>query len=610
MKDEYLLTIGCKGYISKADATNVNPSYLVRGSQNVVINDNERVESRSGTEIFGATTTETYPVKSEFSWKHNSGGSTTLQTEILLREVNGTLYFYSEESSAFEVLLTGLSTTKPVRFATVWDTTALEDVLLFVNNSTSLYKWSGGMGTIAGDSSVASGAITIQETIASQRFWTTTGSIRIKDSGGTWRETAYTSQTGSVFTVSSDLSSYTFSAGALVIQKVDTVSKTMQSGYTDLTYDTIKTLNNQVWLGSNTSRVIYVSKGTDYSNYAYSATRVAGEGAVVTMDDVTIGMEVPDSLASENKMIVYSGKDRIYQVSFEINAGADATREVPRVKPLLVSEGQGAIDQEFICKIKGAIVWVSNNKELVELGQVENLPSPQALPISDPVKPDFTDASFTNGNVKFWRNSIFVTDGTNTKMFIYDLSKRFWQPPQTIGVRLMSIYNNLLYGHSNSVDETYKLFTGLSDNGNPISFKAHFAYQNGGLRYKLKNFDKFFTELYIQGNTKVTVSLLYEWKGAKGITTYELDGSQREFLFTPNNSASLGVNPLGTNPLGGQLEAGELTPKYRRFKPIVPKDCFEFQARFECDASDFAFQILAFGANIMLSKNLPVNITK
>ena len=61
------------------------------------------------------------------------------------------------------------------------------------------------------------------------------------------------------------------------------------------------------------------------------------------------------------------------------------------------STGQGAISQELIGKIKQAVGWVSNNQELVELGQVENLTSPQAVAISDPIKPDFDGANFTNG---------------------------------------------------------------------------------------------------------------------------------------------------------------------------------------------------------------------
>jgi hypothetical protein len=325
------------------------------------------------------------------------------------------------------------------------------------------------------------------------------------------------------------------------------------------------------------------------------------------MDDITIGLEVDDN---NNQVIIFSGKNRAYRGFFEVSPGASADRENFTIKPLLVAEGQGAISQELIGKIKQSIVWVSNNKELVELGQVQNLPSPQSRPISDPIQPDFYSATFTNGQIKFWRGYLLVTAPVDGKVWIYDVESRFWNPPQVMGMRLLSVYNDLLYGHSNSVNETYKLFTGLSDNDNPIAFKAHFAYRNGGKRSLLKTFNKYFTEIYIAGNTKVLVKLLYEWGGSKQIIEYVLDGSDITFLFTPNVSAALGVNSLGTNPLGGSLVAGEETPKYRRFKPCPPVDFFEYQVRFESEDEAAVFQLLSHGSNMIVSENLPSKITK
>src|SRR3990167_1336199 len=609
--NEFSLITGCKGYLSRTDPTNSDEGYLIQGSQNVLINDTEsnddgavggKVVTRGGYELFAQANDASNPIQSEFVWKNHNGD------ERFLREENGVLKYYDDDSKQFEQLLTGLSTTKPIRFATYWNITEGIDILVFVANSTTLYEWSGARGTIAGDASVTAGTITIQEAIATEGFFTAgTRSIRIKYSGGTWRETVYTAQSGSDFTVSTDLSAFTFDDDAPVVQVVRQNANTPASGFTN---DTIKTLQNQMFVGSESSRRIYVSRNTDNSGaiplFTFSSPRLIGEGALNTMDDVTIGMEVDDN---NNQMIVFSGKNRVYRAFFEVSPGSTADRENVLVKPLLVGEGQGAISQELIGKAKQAIYWVTNNKELVELAQVQNLPSPQSKPISDPISTDFFAATFTNGNVKTWRNYLCVTCPTDGNMWIFDLVQRFWNPPQKIGVRLLSIYSDLLYGHSNSVNETYKLFTGVNDNGNPISFKAHFAYRNGGKRANLKVFDKYFTELYIASNTKVTVKLLYEWKGAKAIKTYELSGADATYLFTPQASAALGVNSLGTNPLGGQLTAGENTPKYRRIKKVTLQDFFEFQIRFECEMDDAVFQILSHGANMSLSDSVPSKIT-
>ena len=561
--------------------------------------DQEKIESRAGYELFGAASTTATAITSDYVWR-NSGATSTLPSEILLRSYENALEFYA--TSTFETLSTLISTSSPPRFASVWSSTEQMDLLVFVNASSTLFEWSGGQATYASSTATAIG---INENIGQNRFYTQgTRQIRVKDSSGIWRVFTYTGGINSTFTgVTPDPTAYTFAANASVVQAVRNTTNTPAPGYTSHFIDV---LQNQLFIGSQNSRLVYISQNNSHTNFSKSSPRVPGEGETVTLDDATVGFKSPDN----EKMLVFSGRDRVYQLSFETSPGSTADREIVKVKPLLVSSGQGALSQELIGKIKQAVIWVSNNKELVELGQVENLPSPQAVAISDPIKPDFIAASFANGEIEFWRNSVFITAPPDGKLFIFDLSKRFWQPPQIMGIRRLSVFDDVLYGHGQSVPETYKLFSGVSDNGNPIAFKAHFAYQNGNRRDILKNFDRFLTELYLASNTKITVSLLSEWKGSKGVTSYELDGSDGTFLFTPVSDASLGVNILGTNPLGGLLEAGEDTPKYRRFKPTVPVDFFEFQPRFESESDDGAFQILSFGANLQASGNSPTKLNR
>ena len=137
--DKYRITKNIKGYETKGDPTDLdtrgNGRRLVAGSQNMIINDQKRVDTRAGYEIFGAASTTMKSIKSAFAWKNTSEG------EPFVREENGNLQWFSAITSAWETVLTGLSTTKIVRFATVWDPTELIDFLLFVNNSSTLYNW-------------------------------------------------------------------------------------------------------------------------------------------------------------------------------------------------------------------------------------------------------------------------------------------------------------------------------------------------------------------------------------------------------------------------------------------------------------------------------------
>ena len=595
---EYQIISGVQGYVTKTDMTVTPPNYLVSGSQNVIINDQEKVETRAGYELFGVASTSAEAITSDFVWR-NSGATSTLPSEIFLRASGNVLQYYA--TSTWEDLFTQVSTTSPIRFASVWNNTEKLDALLFVNASSTLFEWSGGQGIL---SATTTNTIVISGVIGESRFLINgTRKIRIKGGDGTWRTYTYTGQSASTFTGVTPDPSTNLEVGATVVQDVRSNTNKPDTGYVS---NFIEVLNNQVWIGSETSRIVYISKNTDYTSYAFSTPRVAGEGALLTLDDTTVGLKAPDN----NKMLIFSGKDRVYQSYFQTTAGATSDREQIEAQPLLVSSGQGAMSQELIAKIKQAVVWISNNKELVEYGQVENLPGPQAVAISDPIKPTFASSDFTDGDIEFWRNQIFITVPNDGKMYIFDFSKRFWQSPQTIGVRRLSQYGDALYGHGQSVPETYKLFTGLNDNGNPIQAKAHFGYINNGSRVALKNFNRFFTEMYLASNTKVNVTILYDWLGSKGETTYELDGSTQDFLFVPTQNASLGVNSMGVNPLGSLTSLSVDLPKYRRFKPIVPKDYFEYQVRIESDGTDYAWQTLAFGSNSVLSENVIQKIIK
>jgi hypothetical protein len=129
------------------------------------------------------------------------------------------------------------------------------------------------------------------------------------------------------------------------------------------------------------------------------------------------------------------------------------------------------------------------------------------------------------------------------------------------------------------------------------------------MRNKLKNFDKFFHELYMTSNAVITHNLLFEYGGAKTTKTYEMEGSELTYIVTPQAGAALGVNSLGTNPFGATTTEPIEMPKYRRIRPITPVDFFEFQSQYECAELDSKFQLLAHGPNMVISKNDPAKIT-
>lgn len=608
--ENFDLITGATSYRTRSDATATDKHSLVSGSQNVLINestdkDGDKVETRRGYELFGASSTDTNKIRKEFVWRTKAG-----ETIMMRYDDNGDLEFYSETTDAWETLLTGLNGSYPVRFTTAHNGTELLRVCLFVNHSSILYEWSGAFGTYA---SMTAGTVVINEVIATAGFLTTgTRTIRIKDSGGTWRETVYTGQSGSTFTTSTDLTAFTFTANALVVQVVRTTANTPASGYTN---DTITTLQNHVYIGSHTSSVVYMSKSTDYTSFTFSSPRLPTEGWQFLMDNFNIGFSTNIGGNGLESVVMFAENDWLYRVEFTEVADS-SIRELAKIKPIIVSSGQGALAQELIAKMGNSIVFINKYNELVEVGQFENLSALGQAPLSDPIRPDFVNAVFTGGSIRFLRNNLYITAPSSNKMFILSFRetsqgvKSFWQPPQTLPIGQTSDYNGSLIGHSYAVTESYTLFSGTNDNGQAIEFKAHFAYNNHGAREKLKNFNKYFTELYLSQNAQISHKILYEYLGAKGIQEFTYKGTDTDNLFTPNPSASLGVNALGTSPLGGYINEITNFFKYRRFKPITPVDFYEYQVRYEMETIDAQFQILAHGANAQPSRNASQKITR
>lgn len=606
---QFPLITGSLGYRTRSDITATPPQYLVNGSQNVLINEatdteGDKIESRLGYTLLGDESSNRYGIQNEFVFKTKTGDS------ILLRfTAEGVLEFYSDGDEAWEELKTGLDGSFHCRFTTVWNGTELIRELLFVNHSAVMHEWSGAMGTLA---SVAAGTISLNEDVATRGFLTSgTRFIRIKDSGGVWHETVYTNESGSDFTVSTDLTGFVFDANAPVVQVVRENATTPAAGFIN---DVIRTLDNHVYVGSHSSSVVYMSKSTNFTDFTFASPRIATDGWQFVLDDYTVGFETNIASSGEESIVFFAGDDWIYRVEF-VDITDTTIAQIAKIRPVIVSSGQGAVSQELIAKVKNSIVFLNSFNELLELGSVENIATIQQTPLSDPIKPDFLAASFIGGAIRFWHNNLIVTAAASGRTFILSFregatgTKSFWQPPQILPIGATSDYKGNLIGHSPATTESYKMFDGTNDNEKPIVFKAHFAYNNYGMREKLKNFDKYFSELYLSANAIINHSILFEYLASKAMRTFQYKGSEIKFIFVPNPQASLGVNSLGTSPLGAQLGEPQNLLKYRRFKKVTPTNFFEVQVRYECDELDAQFQILSHGANPLISTIAPASIT-
>lgn len=603
MSKKFQIVKTFRGYREKTNVTNVVErdrngriiavnGFLVKGSQNVISTDGDTIAQRKGYTLDGAANTATTPIESSFEWQTRRG------VEIPLRSYDDELEFRTNVTGTVTwQKLADTFTSVAFNFDTVWDTTEGQDLLLFVNGTSSIFDWSGGITTFA---SATSNTITKQGTTSwAEEGFIANGTRRVIIEGTAY---AYTGGEGTTTLtgVTPDPTGAGHTVGAIVHQQMRTNANEPSSSFNA---DLIKVLNNQVWAGATDNRTVFVSQVNSITDYTFSSPRVPGEGALLTLDGTSTALEVQDK-----SMFISAGKDQWYQSQFTLSD--DITKEDLSIIRLKTTSQEAAISQGGVTKIKNFITIINNESTFDTLGRIENIDTDQSKPLSDPVKLLFDRLDFTNVHTRFHRNNAYIAVPNEGLVLIFNLEKGFWEAPQVLPIRRLAVIGGELYGHSNAVPETYKLFDGQNDNNIPINTIAKFNYHNFGSRVNLKNFDEFYSEGLISSNTKLTLKLNYDFEGFTTIKEFTINGSDDDILFQVVTDTSLGKSSLGKQPLGSSTDDLSDLPKFRQINTMVKADFFEIQTVYESNEIDTDWEIIAFGPNARISKNQPISVKK
>lgn len=679
--DAFQTTTLFSSYVSKPEITDLAPTYLVKGSKNVLIDYAQRIISRNGYTLYRQANTGAGGIKGSYEWDTSTG------KQFPLRCYDGILQF--DWNSTFNTLKTGL-TNSYLQFAKVWDNTEKIDVLIFVLGDANFYKWSGAVtkiwkstantltkqgvltnkttiafvagtpGTIkatitdtdanflnagfaAGDTltvtgstnnsrnftiaSVTAGTITLimsdvlvseaagisvvlhngEPTWATSRFLTTgTRSL-------TYNGVDYTYTGGETTDTLTGLTAFpTVTVGDPVWQTVITIANPSPAITTGFKADLVAVQLNQLILASTKSQEVYLSSITDYTNFTLTSPRVPGDPAKVVMDNYCTCIVPIDNQSQTTSSLAFgAGTSEFFQLSYQLSQ--DNTNEIVRMIKLKTAAGSGLIAKGAICPIKNATVYISREPAMDTLSNIETLDSRKNVPISDPIKDDFDSYDFTNAHVRYWKRMILIALPNQGIVLIYDLMRQLWQPPQTIPVSRFAIINDQLYGHSATTNETYKLFTGTSDNGVFIPQVARFAYNNGGERSRYKKMSEYWTDGYITANGQLTMKQNLGFNGSIATKIMSILGSDSA-ITTPLTGSMLGDEALGATPIGGAtLDSlagliGTNAPMLRFFQidTMSAADYTEQYAEYSMNTLDGQFALVAHGSNEWDAGSVPV----
>lgn len=620
----------CLGYQTATDPTNTPPQMLVAGSKNVLIDQQKKVKSRAGYTRFGAGNAALTPVKYQAPTWNSSNG-----TEYPMRPYDTVLEVYlgtvdTTVINAYTQVKGSLSATAPLRFATWYDTTEAQDLLLFVQGDANIYEWGGGVAVV---SSIPDGTHITKAgttTWAQNRFYTTRNKVMVCVRTGT--EYTYTAgETGLILTVTDSTG---LVAGDVLVQKVVTQSNAPASGHTN---DTIFCFNNQVYIGSAGDDLGYISKNTSYYDFTYSTPRLTGEGGLLTLDAPVNGFGVVG-----NNIVVFAGRSSMFAASYQqitVNQASTTPAiiaETLNVKKLNTGVDQSAQSQEVIIPIGNELAYLSFEPALRVIQNPSDIEGVDPKTYSNPIQPDFDGIDWTGASMIWFKNAIQLSARAISRLYILEFTqdadgktRRFWQAPQILPVGALSIISDALYGHSNAVPETYELFSGGADGdytdipiADRIAFKAValFAYGDqyfiprrmrmGASRSALKVFDQYVSEGEILAGTKITLRLLYDFGGVTQIVQKMIDGEDNGIVFEDQNLSSLGQSSFGTQPLGGSSVEPSNTLRYRVVFDLPKEDYYLLQEEYSTEAVDAYFAVLSRGVNAELSSHRDTNISR
>lgn len=589
------------GYVNKIDESKIAPGFLVAGSRNVLINDgNEQRDGNPGDKIYGRKGYSVYgsrqsgvsqldkKIDSAYVFKPNLEN-----TERPLRAYQGAAANQGRLETYYNgtwiAVATGLTSTT-MNFVNYWNATDSLAVCLISDGTSTINEWTGAIAEI--DSAGANTLTIASGTWAGLNFFQSgTRKVTI---GGT--EYAYTGgeSTATLTGVTPDPNGVV-SNGDIAVQTLRANANTPGANYN---VDFMDILDNQVYYGSKTSQLVYMAKGTDFSDVAFTTpVRAPNEGAEFLLDDACSGF-----VAGEEDMYIFSGSDYIYRSNFSLTS--DGANEVASVKRLKVAPGQAALTQTSVTPIKNDVAFVTNEKTFDTLGRLENIDTPRTSPISDPVKNDFLTFDLTNASSIYWRQNIYIALPNEGLVLIFDLKNGRWQPPQTLPVSHFSIISGELYGHSSYRNETYKLFDTYQDNGIAIEYKAVMSYQDNGMEELRKHFDEFYVSLRMSANGTMTTQIDYEFRGALKTESHEISGTETTYQFAPSEDSSLGSNPIGSNPLGQSIENTENKSLYRKVHTMNLADYHEYQVTFSVETDETEWELLRFGDNAVDAEDM------
>lgn len=346
-EENFNLTQLFQSYVNKPEITALSPSFLVAGSQNVLIDYAQRVISRNGYTLYNQANTGGGGIKGSYEWETSTG------SQFSLRAFDHTLDF--DWNGAYNTLLTNLRSPY-LEFAKVLDYNEQQDVLLMVGGEATMRRWSGGVSkvrTSTGTTLTKAGVLTAVNTIAFVAGVSGSIAPTITDSANNFLNAGFAAG-DSLHVAGSTANNSNFTIGSVT---AGTITLIMSDSLTSEVAGPAITMYNQTGPTWKSARFFSTISGRAllYNGVSYTYT----------------GGEATDTLTGLTAFPAVTAGDAVWQVPDTINLPSAITTPFPLFYPDLIGV---QLNQVFLASTQSIMEFSSKNNDYTNF----TVPSPRA----------------------------------------------------------------------------------------------------------------------------------------------------------------------------------------------------------------------------------------
>lgn len=414
--------------------------------------------------------------------------------------------------------------------------------------------------------------------------------------------------------------------------------------------DFIRTLENQLCVGSYSSRIVHISCSTTVNDeigflnfLAISNDLVIGDPDFVILDDTVNGM-----IPRNGKLYISSGQSDWWEIEINFQppidmplyhglSGSNTAYVITKVSKKPGTGLSGLMAHEFADIRGNNIIYLGKDNQVHTIGIFTQIEGTQFPTLSQAVFDEFENEDFTGGHLRCIGDFTYITAPLNSRHWLLEQrsdvnrngnieTERIWHTPQVASISRFEEIEGVVFGHSSANPQIYQVWdTGQWHDDEPAAESAglpyicvmKMAFRNYGKRDKYHKADQAFYEGYMLEGTKLYGNIHYEYQGAKGAAQVIINGAGADKIarfFSGATYPYLGESTVGFNPLGESLVDDptdqELVPKFVAVRGFTEKNWRESQMEVYSVDVDCRWEILCLGLNARLSGDSIIPLTK